>query len=175
RCLISCARSRGIIITSVPVAITTMLLMQVGAFLAALGQFAPDMASRCAQAMAGATHDGACVHPDAAAFAQCPSNSIDYAVMERAENVVVAPVNPGWSDVGSWSAIHALSPADANGNVIMGDSLTVDANGNLLRAADGIRISLLGVSNMVVIATGTEVMIIPRERAQDIKHLVEKL
>ncbi|MFM6852578.1 MAG: mannose-1-phosphate guanylyltransferase, partial [Sphingopyxis sp.] len=102
------ARAESMLLSGGHVWNAGIFLMQAGAFLAALGQFAPDMASRCAQAMAGATRNGPCVHPDAAAFAQCPSNSIDYAVMERAENVVVAPVNPGWSDVGSWSAIHAL-------------------------------------------------------------------
>lgn len=90
-----------------------IFLFRAGDFLEALGQFEPDMLSATQAAMAAAERDGVFLRPDEAAFAACPSNSIDYAVMERAEKVAVVPVSMGWSDVGSWDALYDLGEAAA--------------------------------------------------------------
>ena len=156
-----------------------IFLMRADAYLAALAASAPAMAQACAAAMAGSAATGSTLHPDSAAFLASPSDSIDYAVMEKAPNVVVAPVDPGWSDVGSWTALHALAQHDAHGNAAQGNVLTIDTNGSLIRATAGVRIATLGVDNLIVIANagpaGTDVLVIPMDRAQDIKKIVEQL
>ncbi len=152
-----------------------IFLMGGRAYLDALAAHAPAIAPAIDAAMRTAHRDGRCLHPDAAAFAASPSDSIDYAVMERADHVVTVPVAPGWSDIGSWSALHELADKDAADNATTGDTLSIDSSGTLLHAAPGIRISTLGVHDLIVIATGSEVLVIPRDRAQDIKALVDKL
>src|SRR3546814_3954793 len=89
--------------------------------------------------MDGAQQEGRLIHPATEAFLASPSDSIDYAVMEGAENVVVAPVDPGWSDVGGWAALHELGEKDAAGNVVIGQVLSIDAEGNYLRVDAGKR------------------------------------
>lgn len=152
-----------------------IFLMRADAYLAALAASAPAIAAACAAAMAAAATTGACIHPDTAAFLASPSDSIDYAVMERAPNVVVTPVDPGWSDVGSWTALHALAARDERGNAAHGDVIAIDTNGSLIRAAPGVRIATLGVENLIIIATGADVLVIPMDRAQDIKQIVDHL
>jgi mannose-1-phosphate guanylyltransferase len=152
-----------------------IFLMRGRAYLSALEASAPAIAAACTAAMADAVREGDTVYPDAAAFAASPSDSIDYAVMEKTDNVVTVPVNPGWSDIGSWSALHDLADKDAAGNASIGDTFSIDSSGTLLHAAPGIRISTLGMHDLIVIATGSEVLVIPRDRAQDIKALVDKL
>lgn len=152
-----------------------IFLMRSDRYLAELGAHAPAIAAACAKAMAAPAHDGARLHPDSAAFLAGPAQSIDYAVMERAADVVVAPVNPGWSDVGSWSALYDLGAKDADGNVTSGQTITVEASGNLVRAGAGKRVAMLGVSDLIVIAHGDDILVIPRGRAQDVKNIVDLL
>ena len=135
---------------------------------------APTMLAACERAMAGAVQEGALVRPDAAAFADCPSDSIDYAVMERAQRVAVVPVGCGWSDVGSWDALAELGPHDTGGNRLSGDVIALDCADNLV-LADGVKVTLSGVANMIVVATAGEVMIVPRGRSQDVKRIVEAM
>ena len=152
-----------------------IFLMRADRFLAELARQQPAMASACTAAMDGARADGAKLHPGADAFLASPSNSIDYAVMEGAERVVVVPVDPGWSDVGGWAALHAIGDKDAAGNVRIGEVIALDANDNYLRAGDGKRIAVVGVSDLVVVAHGDDILVIPRERAQEVKAIVEAL
>ena len=93
-----------------------IFLFRADMFLGALAAFAPDILAAAQDAMAAARRDGTRLFPDAHAFAASPSESIDYAVMERAERVAVVPVSMGWSDLGSWDALHAISDTDADGN-----------------------------------------------------------
>ena len=151
-----------------------IFLLRADQLLAELGAHAPAMLAACEAAMAGAVHDGALVRPDAAAFAACPSDSIDYAVMERADRVAVMPVSCGWSDVGSWDALAELGPHDEGGNRLSGDVLALDSADNLV-LADGVTVTLSGVANMIVVATAGEVMIVPRGRSQDVKRIVEAM
>src|SRR3546814_5181100 len=104
------------------------------------------MAQACAAAMDGAQQEGRLIHPAAEAFLASPADSIDYAVMEGADDVVVAPVDPGWSDVGGWAALYELGDKDAAGNVRIGDILSIDAEGNYLRADAGKRLAVVGRS-----------------------------
>jgi mannose-1-phosphate guanylyltransferase/mannose-1-phosphate guanylyltransferase/mannose-6-phosphate isomerase len=148
-------------------------------YLGALGQHAPDMLRACQKAMAAARHDGIVIHPERQAFAASPSDSIDYAVMEKAakENegrVAMVPVQMGWSDVGSWDALAELAKTDAEGNALQGDVIAIDTRNCMVRS-DGIRIATIGLEDIIVIASGNDILIIPKGRAQDVKQVVEKL
>ena len=144
-----------------------IFLFRAGDFLEALGQFEPDMLSATQAAMAAAERDGVFLRPDEAAFAACPSNSIDYAVMERAEKVAVVPVSMGWSDVGSWDALYDLGEAAAGV-----EPLAIDTDRCLIRS-DGIRIHTVGVSDLIIVAAGNDILILPRGESQNVRKIVE--
>lgn len=143
-------------------------------YLGALSAFAPDMLVACQQSMAKARHEGRRIHPDIDAFAACPSDSIDYAVMEKADRVAVVPVAMGWSDVGSWDALHELSEGDENGNCTRGDVVAIETSNCLIRS-DGVRIAAVGVSDLIVVASGNDVLVLPRGRSQEVKKLIEAM
>lgn len=152
-----------------------IFLMRADAFLAELEKQQPAMAASCSAAFAKAHIDGPRIHPDADAFLSSPSDSIDYAVMEGAERVVVAPVDPGWSDVGGWAALHELGVKDDHSNVRVGDVIAIGATGNYLRTGEGKRIAVVSVSDLVVVTHGDDILIIPRDRAQEVRTIVEYL
>lgn len=151
-----------------------IFLMRADRYLAALATSAPAIAAAVERAMQGATRDGLVVRPDPAEFAACPSDSIDYAVMERDERVAVAPVDMGWSDIGSWDALWDIAERDAAGNAVEGDAILVDATDCLIRS-EGPLVSLIGVDGLSVVATGDSVMIAARGRGQDVKKIVDRL
>lgn len=147
-----------------------IFLFRAGTFLDALAAHAPDIATASRAAFAATAQDTPIFAPQQADFAAIRSESIDYAVMEKADRVAVVPVAMGWSDVGSWDAIHSLSAQDSAGNVLGESGLAIDATGNLL-ISDGPRISVLGVSDLVVVVHQGEVIVLPRSRAQDVRKL----
>jgi len=155
-----------------------IFLFRADMFLGALASHAPEMLHAAQEAMAKARREGARVWPDADAFAASPSDSIDYAVMEKAERVAVVPVAMGWSDVGSWDALHAISDGDEAGNVHGsaggGDVLAIDTRNCLVRT-DGIKVSLVGVEDLIVVASGNDVLVLPRGRSQEVKKLIEAM
>ena len=150
-----------------------IFLFRADAYLAALEAFEPAMLAAARTALAAAGHEGNRILPDATAFAASPSNSIDYAVMERAEKVAVVPVDMGWSDVGSWDALHTIG-ADAAGHAHHGDVIALDTVNCLLKS-DGIRIAAVGVHDLIVVASGNDVLIMPRGSSQQVKRVVEAL
>lgn len=152
-----------------------IFLMRSDAYLAEMQRQQAAMYQACAAAMATTGKDGLHVHPDAASFAACPAQSIDYAIMEAAQQAVVMPVNPGWSDVGSWAALHAIAPRDATGNAVTGDVTVIDGHDLLIRANGDLRIATLGVSNLVIVAHGRDILVIPRDRAQEVKAIVDRM
>lgn len=152
-----------------------IFLFRADAFLEALGTHAPLILQAAQIAMEGARREGARVHPDEAAFAASPSNSIDYAVMEKADRVAVVPVSMGWSDVGSWDALHAISECDAEGNARAGDVVMVETRRSFVRAGNGKRIALVGVDDLIVVADGDDILILPRGRSQEVKKLIEAM
>jgi mannose-1-phosphate guanylyltransferase/mannose-1-phosphate guanylyltransferase/mannose-6-phosphate isomerase len=151
-----------------------IFLFRADMFLGALAAHAPTILTAAQTAMRDARREGVRVYPDADAFGASPSDSIDYAVMERADRVAVVPVAMGWSDVGSWDALLAISPCDERGNHHRGEVLAIDTNNCLIRS-DGVRISAVGVSDLIVVACGNDVMIVPRGRSQDVKKLIEAM
>ncbi len=150
-----------------------IFLFRADAYLRALAEFAPAMLDAARASMEAATTTGQRILPDADAFAASPSDSIDYAVMEKADRVAVVPVSMGWSDIGSWDALHTLN-ADASGNAHSGDVIALDTNGCLL-SSDGIQIATVGVSDLIVVASGNSVLILPRGASQDVKRVVAAL
>ena len=94
--------------------------------------------------------------------------------MERAERVAVVPVDMGWSDVGSWDALHAISACDDSGNTCGGDVIAIDAQRCMIRS-DGARVAVVGVSDLIVIASGNDVLVLPRGRSQEVKRIIEAM
>jgi mannose-1-phosphate guanylyltransferase/mannose-1-phosphate guanylyltransferase/mannose-6-phosphate isomerase len=152
-----------------------IFLFRADMFLGALSVLAPDMLAAAQNAMTGAEREGAQIRPDADAFAASPSDSIDYAVMEKADRVAVVPVSMGWSDVGSWDALHALSDCDTHGNSCPNDEAVLIDTTNCLIRTDGARVAMVGVSDLIVIASGKDILILPRGHSQDVKKVVEEL
>lgn len=107
-------------------------------------------------------------------YARLPSISIDYALMEKLESLGTLPLDCGWSDLGSWEALAEVLPADAQGNAVRGAAVALDATDNLLVAEAG-TIAVLGVSGLVVVRTGDTVLVLPKERSQEVKRLLEAL
>jgi mannose-1-phosphate guanylyltransferase/mannose-6-phosphate isomerase len=152
-----------------------IFLFRASAFLAELAVHAPEVAMAAESAMAASAPDGSFVRPDPAAFLACPSISVDYAVMEHTRLACVVPAAMGWSDVGSWDALWGVSPKDENGNVVHGDVIAIDSSGSLLRTDTAQTIAAVGVENVAVIATRDAILVMPRDRAQDAKRVVEAL
>jgi mannose-1-phosphate guanylyltransferase len=107
-------------------------------------------------------------------FASIPAVSVDYAVMERAENAVVVPARFGWDDLGSWDAIERVADADADGNAVLGEALTVDASDNVV-VSDDKHVSLVGVDDLAVVAFDDRVLVVPKARAQRVRDVVDEL
>ncbi len=143
-------------------------------YLEELERHAPAIAEACRRAVGEAERDRDFVRLHPERFAESPNDSIDCAVMERTDAAVVVPIDVGWSDVGTWDALHAASPGDAEGNVQTGDVLAVDCSDSLLHSS-GRLVAALGLRDQVVVETADAVMVAPRDRAQDVKRLVEAL
>jgi mannose-1-phosphate guanylyltransferase / mannose-6-phosphate isomerase len=151
-----------------------MFLFRASRYLEELGRHAPDIASACSAAHAAAATDLDFLRVDAASFAACRGDSIDYAVMEKTDSAVVVPLDAGWSDVGSWSSLHEALPQDAEGNVLHGDVLAEDTHGCYVHA-DSRLVATVGLSDCVVIETKDAVLVAPRSRVQDVKKVVARL
>jgi mannose-1-phosphate guanylyltransferase len=130
---------------------------------------------RIAAALAAGGTDRELAAITAEAYAAMPSVSIDHAVMEKAAGVVTIPAEVGWSDVGSWAAFADLRAPDQDGNVTTGDVVVCDGERNVAIAEDGHVVALVGVSDLVVVQAGDAVLVVPRDRAQDVRVAVEAL
>jgi len=151
-----------------------IFLFRASAFLLALKRFAPDILEACAKSMQRATPDGQFIRPDQACFEASPSDSIDYAVMEQADNVDTVPMQCGWSDVGSWSALHDVLATDTANNATEGDVLLHDCRDSLLMSESRL-VAAIGLDNVIVIETKDSVLVADKRRSQDVKALVDAL
>lgn len=151
-----------------------MFLFRASAYLAELDRLAPAMLAACRAAFDGRSADLDFVRLDAEAFAACPADSIDYAVMEKTSRAAMLPLDAGWSDVGSWSALWEVGPADGDGNVVAGDVIAVDSAGSYLCAGSRL-VAAVGVRDVVVVETADAVLVAAKERVQDVKQVVERL
>ncbi|MGB7489895.1 MAG: sugar phosphate nucleotidyltransferase, partial [Thermoanaerobaculia bacterium] len=107
-------------------------------------------------------------------YPNLPSISIDFGVMEHLDDVVTLPLDCGWSDLGSWDALAEILPRDANGNVMKGEVISVDCQDNLLYAEEGI-VAALGIEGLVVVKTRDSVLVVPKDRTQEIRDIVAAL
>lgn len=151
-----------------------MFLMKAATYLDELRQHAPAMVSACREAMGASQGDLDFVRVDSALFAACPSDSIDYAVMERTQRGAVVPLSAGWSDVGSWSALWEVNDLDAQGNAFAGDVVAHDVSNSYLRS-DSRLLAAVGIDNLVVVETPDAVLVADKSRVQDVKVIVNKL
>lgn len=151
-----------------------IFLFSARTFLDELARHTPEMAARSEEAWATGRRGDDFVTLGEEAFAACPSNSIDYAVMEKTDRAWVVPMDAAWSDVGSWSALLEASSADEAGNVTSGDVLLHDTEGCYVRA-DSRLVATAGLRDHVVVETADAVLVVPTDRAQDVKALVEAL
>ncbi|MCC7463302.1 MAG: mannose-1-phosphate guanylyltransferase/mannose-6-phosphate isomerase [Gammaproteobacteria bacterium] len=151
-----------------------MFLFRAHRYLEELERHAPDMAAACRAAFAGAVRDLDFTRVDSRSFLACRSDSIDYAVMECTDDAVVVPLDAGWSDVGSWDALHEASGPDADGNVLRGDVLALETQGCYVYSEDRL-VTTLGLRDHVVVETKDAVLVAPRSRAQDVRQLVTRL
>jgi mannose-1-phosphate guanylyltransferase/mannose-1-phosphate guanylyltransferase/mannose-6-phosphate isomerase len=151
-----------------------MFLMGAEAYLDALDLHAPDILSAARSSIAAQRAVGIRIWPDARGFARSPSLSVDHAVMEKSARVAVVPAAMGWSDVGSWDAMHALGDHDEAGNVLTGDVVAIDSRNCLIRS-DGPVIVTLGADDLIVVVSGGAVLIAPRGESQRVKEAVEAL
>jgi mannose-1-phosphate guanylyltransferase/mannose-6-phosphate isomerase len=142
--------------------------------LAELSRYEPGMTQAVDKAVAAATADLGFVRLDPEAFLACPAKSIDYALMERTHATAVVMGRFRWSDIGSWDAVMAVMPQDQNGNVMHGSVVAADAHGCVVHSPERLT-AILGVSDLVVVTTPDAVLILPRDRAQDVKSLVALL
>jgi mannose-1-phosphate guanylyltransferase len=147
-----------------------IFLFRADAFLSALQAHAPEVHAAAAAALS----EGSARFPDAARFAEAPSISVDHAVMEKAGNVAVVPVDMQWSDVGSWEALYEVSGKDAAGNAVSGETLAIDSRDCLLWS-DGPLVTTIGVEGLAVIATEDAILVVPLADSQRVKEAVALL
>lgn len=150
-----------------------MFLFKAGVFLDELQRLEPEMYRASLEAVTKSQRDLDFVRLDPTAFKACRNDSIDYAVMEKTQLAALAPLDAGWDDVGSWSFLDAL-PKDADGNASRGDVLFEGANNNLVHAESRL-VALAGVSDHIIVETQDAVLVMTKDRAQDVKKIVAQL
>ncbi len=152
-----------------------IFLLNARSYLDELMRLAPVMAEKVAQSINKAKVDGIFIRPDSEAFLASPSDSIDYAVMERTDKAAVVPVSMGWSDVGSWDALWDIGDKTEQGCVSSGDVVMLDTKDCLVRSDNGPMVATVGLRDTIVVATRDAVLVAPRDRAQDVKAIVDQL
>ena len=151
-----------------------MFMFRASRYLGELEKFSPDILTACREALSKAEQDMLFTRVDHAAFSACPENSIDYAVMEKTADAVMVPLDAGWSDIGSWSAIWDVSAKNADGNVLRGDVLCERTQGSYVYSEHRL-VATVGVDDLVIVETKDAVLVAHRGQVQDVKKIVEQL
>jgi len=151
-----------------------MFMFRADRVLSELERFVPDIVTSCRKAVDEGRKDLDFFRLGKEAFSACPSDSIDYAVMEKTDRGAMIPLSAGWNDLGSWDALWQVGQKDAQGNVIRGDVLTHDVKNSFLHAESRM-IAAVGIENHVVVETADAVLIAPRDRVQEVKKIVSQL
>lgn len=151
-----------------------MFLFKASQYLKELEAFAPDILKFSRQAIDNAHEDKKFLRLDPAAFKACPSDSIDYAVMENTQVAVVIPLDAAWNDIGAWSSLWEVSEQDNEGNVTLGDVLTENVRDSYLRAEHRL-LTAIGVENMMIVETADAVLVAHKDHVQDVKQIVSRL
>jgi mannose-1-phosphate guanylyltransferase len=151
-----------------------MFLFRADRYLEELKEFRPGIYEACVAAFSGVSKDLEFIRVSKEAFLACPSESVDYAVMEKTRQAVVVPLDAGWSDVGSWASLWEIANKDVEGNASQGDVLHYGSSNNLVMAENAL-VATLGVDNLVIVQTKDAVLIAHKDHVQDVKHLVDTL
>ncbi|MCY1294886.1 Mannose-1-phosphate guanylyltransferase 1 [compost metagenome] len=151
-----------------------MFMFRASRYLEELGRFRPDILDACQKALAGGTQDMHFTRVEPTAFLACPEDSIDYAVMEKTSDAVMVPLNAGWSDIGSWSALWDVSRKNAEGNVFKGDVIDQQSRNTYVHA-DSRLVATVGLEDLVIVETKDAVLVAHKNQVQDVKKIVERL
>ena len=151
-----------------------MFMFRASVFLSEMRKYAPEIYDAVTLAVTGSEVDLDFIRLESDAFLASPSDSIDYAVMEKTEQAVVVPLEAGWSDVGSWSALHEACDGDSNNNVMKGDVACVDTSDCYLYSSDRL-VATVGLEGHVVVETKDAVLVAPKDKVQNVKNLVDSL
>ena len=151
-----------------------MFLFKASAYIKELARFSPEMLSSCKQSLEKAVIDLDFVRVDPELFEQSPSDSIDYAVMEKTDKAMVVPLDAGWSDVGSWSSLWEAFSRDADQNVLIGDVLVENVHNAYIHSENRL-VTVLGLDDVIVVETHDAVMVAHKDQAQKVKTIVEEL
>ncbi|MFJ1269616.1 mannose-1-phosphate guanylyltransferase/mannose-6-phosphate isomerase [Legionella lytica] len=152
-----------------------MFVFRADVYLREFAKLQPQMLEHVTQAVEHAERDLDFIRLEKKAFSTCPSNSIDYAIMEHTQHAaVLAANNLGWSDIGSWDALACLLPMDVNGNNVVGD-VVLENTKNCYLHSEGRMLAAVGIENIVVVETADAVLVAQKDKVQDVKRIVEKL
>ena len=151
-----------------------IFLMRADCWLDEIERFRTDILAACRKAMTEGSQDSDFFRTNQPAFQACPSDSIDYAVMENTDKAVVVPINAGWSDVGAWTALWDVCPHDNNSNVIQGDVIAEDTHNSFLLAQHRC-LATVGIDDVIVVETADAVLVASMDKAQDVKKIVSRL
>ena len=151
-----------------------MFMFKASEYLKALQEFAPEIYQASQDAINKADRDMDFIRVGIEEFKKCPSNSIDYAVMEKVSNAVVIPVDMGWSDVGSWSALHEIGVQDENNNIFIGDTFHVSTKNSYVRSEHKL-VTTLGIDDLIIVDTDDALLVAHKDHVQDIKEIVNAL
>jgi mannose-1-phosphate guanylyltransferase/mannose-6-phosphate isomerase len=151
-----------------------MFVFRAQDYLNEIKKFHPKVEMAARAAMEEGERDLDFFRLDEAAFACAPAISVDYAVMEKTDRAAMVPLATQWSDVGSWANLWSLGDADDDGNVVEGRAIVLDAHGNYIRSEKPL-VAVLGVDDLVIVATDDTILVIPKDRAQEVKDLVSAL
>ncbi|MBT4668401.1 MAG: mannose-1-phosphate guanylyltransferase/mannose-6-phosphate isomerase, partial [Candidatus Ruthia sp.] len=151
-----------------------MFMFQADVLISELSEQSPNIVVSVIDAVTNATKDLDFIRLDKQSFESSPSGSIDYALMEKSDNVVVVPLDAGWNDIGSWSALHDIGKKDANGNVTNGDVFMQDTTNTYIHA-NGHMIATIGVQDLIIVDTPNATLISTKDKSQEVKNIVEQL
>lgn len=151
-----------------------MFMFSAESYVAALEKYAPEILVACRTSVENSTFDTDFIRPDKAAFLGCPSESIDYAVMEKTRSAVMVQLDAGWSDVGSWSALHDASKSGDRGNTKIGDVIAYDCRNSYISGESRL-VAAVGLDDVIVVETKDSVLVTTKGRSQDVKHIVDSL
>ncbi len=151
-----------------------MFMFRAKRYLRELEKFRPDIMEACSKAMSKVREDDNFISVDKDSFIACPDESIDYAVMEKTDSAIVIPLDAGWSDVGSWSALWEVNKKDPAGNSLKGDIFLHNTKNCYINSEDQL-VAAIGVENLVIVNTKDAVLVAQKDQVQDVKRVVEFL
>lgn len=151
-----------------------MFMFSAQQYLNELNAHQPEIAAITQASMQGVSKDLDFIRLDAATFARCPSDSIDYAVMEKTQHAMVVPLNAGWNDIGSWSSLWDVNNKDDNGNSRHGDVMLFDSHNNLALSESRL-LAAVGVDNLIMVETKDAVLVASKDKSQEVKQIVDQL